>query len=596
MSHRSVRARTTLASAFVCALLLAPAKSHAQPAPEPPAAAPRLAPPELVERAEPEYPESKKTAHESAEVELKLTIDESGAVSDVEVTSSAGEEFDVAAIDAARKLKFKPATRDGQPIVARIPFRFVFKVAAPEPKPAPPPPAPAPPAPPAPAAAPAEAPPVTDVEIVGDRVPREVTRRTVDQHEIRTMPGTNGDALRSLESMPGVARPPAGGGMLIVRGAGPNDTAVFADGTAIPIAYHFGDFNSVVPAEVLERIDFYPGNFSPEYGRAIGGVVDVGLRSPKRDGFHGLLQLDLIDGRFLAETPLGDHTRVLIAGRRSWIDAWIGGVLEQGGGIGVTKAPVYYDYQGVLEHDISKSTTARLAVFGSDDRMRIVVNAPDPTDPSFAGDFGARVDFVRAQLRTDTRFGNDTRWVNTLSAGRDEQHFGVANTYLVDLVYHPVALRSDLRSHVARGVTVIGGIDVEWSSNPRRLPRAADRRAGSGVRPELRAPVHQAWRGRLALPARRLRDARAVTGLDDEADAGCPRRPHERDRQDQREPALLGALGRRKRVPAHDPEGRHRPLPPGAADLPERRALRHADAEARAGDPLRSRRRARAHP
>jgi len=98
-----------------------------------------------------------------------------------------------------------------------------------------------------------------------------VTRRALEQREITRIAGTNGDALRSIENMPGVARPPFIAGGLIIRGSAPADTDIFVDGTAIPIAYHFGGLSSVIPSELLTRIDFYPGNFGPEYSRALGG-------------------------------------------------------------------------------------------------------------------------------------------------------------------------------------------------------------------------------------------------------------------------------------------------------------------------------------
>src|SRR5208282_5476411 len=144
-----------------------------------------------------------------------------------------------------------------------------------------------------------------EVTVKGARPPREVTRETITEEEINRIPGTNGDAIRSLENLPGVARPPALLGLLIVRGSAPADTQTFVDGTAIPIVYHFGGLSAVVPTEVLEKIDFYPGNFSTEYGRAMGGVVDVGIRDPKQDGnFHGFAQVDLIDVRAMVEGPI----------------------------------------------------------------------------------------------------------------------------------------------------------------------------------------------------------------------------------------------------------------------------------------------------
>jgi len=459
----SIRFRTSaLAIAVACFALATPEVVTAQP--ETKAPAPALVPPELVENTEPEFPESEKVEGARARVELRLSIDERGEVSEVEVTKSGGDAFDAAATAAAKRLRFNPARRDGQPIAARIPFRFDFEYQAPKPAPQPKPtPQPKPRhelkrATPTPAL---DELPVSDVEIVGARPPREVTRRKLEQREIERMPGTNGDALRSIESMPGVARPPGGLGVLLVRGAGPDDTAVFVDGTSVPMAYHFGGLTSVLPSELLERIDFIPGNFGPEYGRATGGIVDIGLRSPKRDRLHGLLQVDLIDGRVMAEGPIGDKTRVLLAGRRSWVDAWVGSVLEEGGGVGVSTAPVYYDYQAMVEHDASKNTTVRMAFFGSDDRMRFVLNAPDPRDPQFGGDFGQSLSMQRLQLRTDTRFGGGGRWLNTLAVGRDHQSFEIGSARL-DLTYLPVSVRSDVRAPLARGVKLVGGLDMAW--------------------------------------------------------------------------------------------------------------------------------------
>ena len=106
--------------------------------------------------------------------------------------------------------------------------------------------------------------------------------------------------------------------MLIVRGSSPNDTAVFVDGTDIPMVYHFGGLSSVIPTEMLEKLDFYPGNFGPQYGRAMGGVVDVGVRSPRKDHLGGLLQFDLIDGRLLVEGPLTAAGRGELGAALAW--------------------------------------------------------------------------------------------------------------------------------------------------------------------------------------------------------------------------------------------------------------------------------------
>jgi TonB family protein len=421
-----------------------------------------LTPPKLTRAAQPVYPAAKLAGHESATVALVLTLDETGKVTDVVVQTSAGDDFDQAAVAAAQELAFEPAQRDGNPVPSKIPFRFQFE--APEPATAAavpvavPAPA-APPAAPAPAAAPAVPSDSLDIEVEGQRPAREPTQRTMAAEEIRKIPGTNGDALRAVGNMPGVARVGAFDGLLIVRGSSPRDTQVFIDGTNVPIVYHFGGLSSVVPSEMLERIDFYPGNFGPQYGRATGGIVDVGLRSPKKDKLHGLLQVDLVDARVLVEAPINKSTRFMIGGRRSWLDAWLGPALRSSG-VGVTAAPVYYDYQAMLEHDATKNTTLRLAVFGSDDRMKLTLNSPDSRDPAFGGDAGLHQGFWRVQGRVDTRPTDKVRWTTTVSAGKDTEHTTIGGMYL-DVAFLNFQARSDVRAKLSSAITAIAGFDVQ---------------------------------------------------------------------------------------------------------------------------------------
>lgn len=305
-----------------------------------------------------------------------------------------------------------------------------------------------------------------EVTVKGDRPPREVTRRTVTMEEINRIPGTSGDAIRSLENLPGVGRPPGLLGVLIVRGSAPQDTQIFVDGTAIPIIYHFGGLSSVVPTEMLDKIDFYPGNFSAEYGRAMGGIVDVGLRSPKDDGkFHGFAQVDLIDMRLFAEGPLLhvksvpflDGWNFIVAGRRSWIDVWAKPLLEDLAA-SVTAAPVYYDYQAVIEKKW-KDSSFRVTFFGDDDRLALLVTSISSTDPSLAGGISDHTGFWRVQGRYETHIADGTTLKVTPAYGFDILDINLGTNYL-HLTEQELTLRSELSQKIAKGVTANFGFDL----------------------------------------------------------------------------------------------------------------------------------------
>jgi hypothetical protein len=114
-----------------------------------------------------------------------------------------------------------------------------------------------------------------EVTVRAERPAREVTRRAVSNREIARIPGTGGDALRAVQNLPGMARAPLGGGEIIVRGSSPSDSVYFLDSLNMPWLYHFGGLTSVINSDLLESIDFYPGNFSVRFGRATGGAIDV---------------------------------------------------------------------------------------------------------------------------------------------------------------------------------------------------------------------------------------------------------------------------------------------------------------------------------
>ncbi|HTJ82513.1 MAG TPA: TonB family protein [Polyangiaceae bacterium] len=264
------------------------------------------------------------------------------------------------------------------------------------------------------------------VNVRGERPPREVVKRTLTRREIDRIPGTNGDALRSLQNLPGVARPPAILGLLLVRGSGPADTQTFIDGTPVPLIYHFGGLSSVVPTELLEKIDFYPGNFGAEYGRVMGGIVDVGLRKPKDDGYHGLIQSDLVDTRALVEGPIPflENFTFIAAGRRSYLDAWLGPTLEAAGA-GVTQAPVYWDYQFLVEHNSDKVGRLRVGFFGSDDRLELLVTDPAANEPALTGNVGLSTAFQRLQVLYDKDLGDSDHIKNVLALGQDDIGFSL---------------------------------------------------------------------------------------------------------------------------------------------------------------------------
>jgi len=191
--------------------------------------------------------------------------------------------------------------------------------------------------------------------------------RALSQEEVRTMPGSQGDPLRALQSLPGVARAPFGAGLLVLRGANPRQSTVFVGDHPVPFAFHLSGLSAVLPAGAIESMEFAPSNFAPAFGNTAGGLVSITPRVGRRDGHHGEASLDLGGVGGLAEGPIGKGSFV-VAARRAHLDlplrAW--GALNPWN---TTIYPSYYDYQAFYDRPLGGGQRLHVGFLGAGDRL-----------------------------------------------------------------------------------------------------------------------------------------------------------------------------------------------------------------------------------
>jgi len=428
-------------------------------------------PPHIKTEAQATYPDEARGL--AREVVVIVTIGFDGRVEDAKLAGDPVDALDAVALDAARRYEFSPATRDGKPIKARIKLKLSLhappKIVETEDAGAPVDSGAQAPVEDAGGgaasrAADAGAAPANDVEDVrvhGERTFDSPTVRSLDRAEIESMPGGLGDAIRPIESLPGVSRAPPFSGLIILRGSAPQDSQVFIDQAAVPVAFHFGGLAAVVPTELVNSVDVYPGNFDVQYGRGIGGIVDIGLKSPPKDRIHAIAKFDAIDGSALVEGPIfDDKTRFFVAARRSWIEAYFP-ELAQALSLGVTASPVYYDYQAMLERDVGKHTTLRLAFLGSNDRVNVTLAPSQSTDPAFSGALQNATDFWRLQLQADAKLKDGTKLFSQVSVGQDNLLLDLGATLNANSTATRVQGRAQADVPITKGLRLKGGVDLE---------------------------------------------------------------------------------------------------------------------------------------
>lgn len=266
------------------------------------------------------------------------------------------------------------------------------------------------------------------VTVRAKRIKKEVVRRTVTIEEIRLIPGTNGDALGIVQNLPGAARTSFGNTELILRGGGL--TQVYLNQQPIPLAFHFGGIRSTVASALIDNIDIYPSNYGVEYGRVNGGAVNVSLRRPKDDRFHGIVEADLFDAGALLEGPVGENGAFALAVRRSYLDVLASAFIPEDGPITINTLPRYYDGQAIYDwqkgdHELN------LMVYGSSDKFIIIFEEPLEEEPRIQGEGVFALEWFGSQANYKSRLTNSltnefsVAWLRTMV----EVRFGT----LVDL-------------------------------------------------------------------------------------------------------------------------------------------------------------------
>lgn len=293
-----------------------------------------------------------------------------------------------------------------------------------------------------------------------DPPPREVTRRTITAEELTRIPGTRGDALRAIELLPGVGRPPGLAGLVLIRGSSPNDSQVFLDGQPVPLLYHFGGLTSFYNSRMIDRIDFYPGNFSVRYGRKVGGVIDVGVRDGRMDQLHGVADINIVDASLLLEVPLGSRASLAVAARRSYIDFFLTSVIPEGT-LTLTAAPVYYDYQSVFTWKPTTHDRIRLQVYGSSDRFEAVLPEIEDGDPAIRGNLDLSTQFHRFQASWKRALTDDVDQNLEFSLGSTNLRIALGDAFRIELDIIPISGRAEWTMRLSPNVRVIAGIDIQ---------------------------------------------------------------------------------------------------------------------------------------
>jgi TonB family protein len=310
-----------------------------------------------------------------------------------------------------------------------------------------------------------------EIVIVLPTLTKQVVSVKVEADQARRVAGTQGDVLKIVENMPGVARASAGSGQVVVWGASPEDTRVYVDDVRVPLLYHFGGLRSVVHTDLVQSVELVPGGYGATYGRGLGGLITVAMRDPDPKRLHGAVQVDVLDASISSSGKLAERWTFEAAARRSHLHNSLAATTDRDVGE-FFPIPHYYDGQLKLRHSLGEKRYVEVGGLLSSDLVSRTVGSVDPAERKQET---KQLKFDRIYVRyvaTDSD-GSETRV--TPWFGRDRSSlvasFGGTPTELSTRA-RQYGLRLSHAHRISESITGSVGLDLEAAS-------ATSRRAGS---------------------------------------------------------------------------------------------------------------------
>ncbi len=295
--------------------------------------------------------------------------------------------------------------------------------------------------------------------VVRQRAEIALSSTTLREAEMREVPGTRGDPLRVVSSLPGVAQLAGFLPYVVVRGAAPGNTGYYMDGSRVPILFHVALGPSVIHPYFIDSVDFYPGGAPVRLGRYISGMIEARTRPARRDRVRGDVDLRLTDAGGLLEIPFnraylpGCTSRrklkckrgpgkgsLTLAGRYSYTGALLS-LVQSAARI------KFWDYQARLDHAVGPNADITMFAFGSYDE----VGDKQLKDPF------VRFVFHRIDTRIRQRLRNDGSATYAVVLGVDQT--GITRFKTNEW---RVAPRLDVRLPINERVAIGLGIDQEF--------------------------------------------------------------------------------------------------------------------------------------
>jgi hypothetical protein len=258
-----------------------------------------------------------------------------------------------------------------------------------------------------------------EIVVIGERInsQAEATEQTEKLNEV---PGTFGDALQALFTLPGIVPSLEYGGQPAVRGSGPEDNTYLID--FLPAGYLFHDFgDSVVSDDLLRDFGIHTAGYGGRYGDATGGMFDIRLREPRQRPLRTTAELSFLRLGAMLESEVGQDQSFYVSYRESMLGLVLrtqSKALEDDEDLSFNTYPQARDFTAKYSWIAGPADRLSLLLLGAQD-----ITALDIGDQS---DFGLVDPAATGEASIDTGFASaGLRWTHESDRLNTEAGLGV---------------------------------------------------------------------------------------------------------------------------------------------------------------------------
>ena len=294
------------------------------------------------------------------------------------------------------------------------------------------------------------------IEITAEKIEKK-PKNTLDGPIFNTSVGSGGDPLRVLDLLPSVGVLNDFAGILSVRGGGPEDNLYYFDRLPLGYPYHLYGIVSTVNADVIQKVEVFPGGYGAEFGSDSQAVINIYSRSRTDKTISSKINLNLVYSQAFIEGSIAKRGYYYVFGRRSNMEPLFNllpSLLETESD-SVVQVPRFWSYQGKGVYQLNKTHRVELNAFGSDDSAQFRFGANEVSESDLRGPFSSDNPFDSQGIHLYSEQEKKFRSVISLtrSFSRSELEYGEGYFYRnADSVF---SLRGDLHYWIKNPITLL---------------------------------------------------------------------------------------------------------------------------------------------